>query len=243
MRQALLLFLLLLASAAEAQDAIVVGAGADRRHDGTGGNGSVHWIRSAAKATIFAGASLASWPGTTWTYGTVGGSRKIAAGTAVTGEVNAGKGHDRRGAFRYLLLRAGVSRDLVKQRLSGELEWLQSDVERQQEGILRVGATAIAARALTLRVSHYQSVSDGHTSLTSMRGDYTLGRGTAIAGFARGRAGTVLSDVTGSDAARIRDIFGGVSFGGWTIVATAGRERHRVDVSHRIALPSRGARS
>jgi hypothetical protein len=237
-RKTLLLLMLLAGVRTPAQNAIVLGVSADRRDDGNGGGASVHWVHARVRGTVVAGALLESLAGTRWAYGVAGGSRKIGSRTTLTAEANAGSGRDARGGFRYLLLRGGVSHDIVKQRLSGELEWLQSDVARQQDGILRLGATAMPRPRLTLRASHYASASGGDTSLTTMRGDYDLRRVTAIAGFAYGRAGPLLSDVAGSDAARIRDVFGGMRFGGWTIVATAGRERHRVSLSRRIALPS-----
>jgi hypothetical protein len=161
----------------------------------------------------------------------------------LTGEANIGNGDDARGNFRYLLLRGGGSYDIVPRKFSAEAEWLHVDVARQRDGVLRLGATATVLPRLVLRLSRYESLAgDGDTSLLTMRGDYDLGRMTAIGGFAYGHAGTVFSQQTGSDATRVRDLFGGATFRGWTIVVTVGNDRQRIAVSRRIALPFGGSR-
>jgi hypothetical protein len=221
-----------------ADDAIVIGASADHLSEGSGGSGSLLWLRSGAHGTVSAGATLFSLPGTRWAYATLGGTRRITARTMLTADASLGHGTDDAGGFRYLLVRGGVVQELLSKRLYGEAEWLQADVARQKNGIARIGATWLPAPPLTLRGSLYQSVTgDDDTTLVTVRGDYDLGRITAIAGFSAGRATPALLQERGSDTTRVAEGFAGVVIDAWTIIVTAGDDRQRVSFSWRLPLP------
>lgn len=233
---ALGLVLLLLAATASAQDAIVVAIDADHLRDGDGGGASVYWIRPRS----YAGATFFSLSGARWAYATLGGTLRASARTTLNAEVNAGRGEDDRGDFGYLLVRGGATQELVAKRLYAEAEWLQADVARRQNGIARIGATYLPRPPLTLRGSLYQSLSgDDGTTLVTMRGDYDLGRMIAIAGFTTGRATPVLLQQSGSGTTHVREAFGGVAIGGWTIIATVGEDRQRLSLSRRIPVGER----
>ena len=166
--------------------------------------------------------------------------RPLDVRTTLTAEANLGRGSDDVGDFRYLLVRAGATRELLAKRLYAEAEWLQADVARRQNGIARIGATYVPLPPLTVRASIYQSLfGDDDTTLATMRGDYDLGRMTAIAGFSAGHATPALVQQSGSVRTRVREVFAGVAMRGWTIVATAGTDRQRLSVSRRIALGQR----
>ncbi|HEX8172499.1 MAG TPA: hypothetical protein VF824_18335 [Thermoanaerobaculia bacterium] len=235
-----LALLLLLALSARAQDAVVVGANADHLRDGEGGGASVLWIRSRDTTTLTAGGAFFSLPSTGWAYATLGGSLRVRPRTIVSAEANLGRGDDARGGFGYLLLRGGVTQELLAKRLYGEAEWLQADVARRQNGIARIGATFLPIAPLTLRTSAYQSVAgDDDTTLVTMRGDYDLGRMIAIAGFSAGHAAPVLLQRVDSDETRVREVFGGVTISGFTIIATAGDDRQRLSISWRMPMGDR----
>jgi hypothetical protein len=245
MRSALCAFaLLIVANAASAQDALVVGAHLDRNEDGTGGGASILWIHPRGNDTFVAGASLLSLPGTRWAFVTLGDMRKVNTLTTLNAEANLGAGSDDRGRFQYILLRGGITRELLAKRLWGEAEWLQADVARQQDGILRIGGTWVPATPLTLRASLYESLfGDSDTSLATMRADYDFGRVTAIAGTTAGTAIPALLQQAGTSSSRVRDIFAGVAFDAaarrWTVIAStlsvAGERSHRLSVSYRFA--------
>jgi hypothetical protein len=230
--------LLLLCVETHAQDAIVAAANADRLRDGSGGGASVLWIHPRANGTFVAGATFLSLAGTRWAYATVGGTRRVGGRTMLNAEANVGGGDDDAGGFRYILLRGGVTRELIARRLYGEAEWLQTDVARQQDGIARIGAAFIPTTRLTLRGSVYESlVGDNDTTLGTLRADYDFGRISAIAGFSGGTTVPVLLQQTGSDATRVREAFGGIAFDAWTIILIAGEDRQRLSVSFRLPLP------
>lgn len=243
--KALYLAFFFIAASAHAQDALVVSADVNRLRDGSGGGISALWIHPRGNDTFVAGATFLSLPQTRWAYATLGDTRRLSARTSVNAEANLGAGNDARGDFRYVLLRAGATRELVPRMLYGEAEWLQSDVARQQDGIARIGATWLPREPLTLRASLYQSVfGDSDTSLGTIRADYDLGRLTAIAGATAGSAVPALLQQPGTAASRVRELFGGVAFDNagrrWTVIAStldvAGERRHRVSVSWRMPL-------
>jgi hypothetical protein len=229
---------LLLAMTAGAQDAIVVGLNADRLSDGNGGGASALWIHPHATGTLTAGASFFSLPNTRWGYATWGVVQPLGPRTMLNGEASLGRGSDDDGGFRYLLVRGGVTRELLAKRLYGEAEWLQVDVARRQNGILRAGGTWLPSPPLTVRGSLFQSISgDDDTTLLTMRGDYDFGRMTAIAGFSAGHATPVLLQQPGGGRTRVREAFAGVVVDAWTLVVTAGNDRQRVALSWRVPLP------
>ena len=237
--RARLVLLLLLSTNARAQDAIVAGVNADRLDQGSGGGASVLWIRPRGGHTLTAGAAFFSLADSRWAYATVGGMRRVGARTTFDAEANLGRGEDDTGDFRYLLVRGGVTREVLPTRLYGEAEWLQTDVARRQNGIARIGATWLPLPPLTLRGSLYQSIAgDDDTTLVTMRGDYDLRRVIVIAGFSAGRATPVLLQQSGGEI-RVREAFAGVALRGWTVVATAGEERQRLSVSWRVPVGSR----
>lgn len=231
-----LLFILAFSITARAQKAVVIGASADHLRDGNGGGASVHWIQPRA----YAGATFFSLSDMRWAYATVGGTATAGRRTTLNAEANLGRGEDDRGDFRYLLVRGGATHELLAKRLYAEAEWLQADVARRQNGIARAGATYSPRPRLTLRGSIYQSITgDDDTTLATMRGDYDLGRMTAIAGFSAGRATPVLLQQSGSGTTRVREAFAGVAVAGWTIVATIGEDRQRLVASRRIRVGRR----
>ena len=235
MRRSLPFLFLLCSLTTHAQNAIVVTANADHLREGNGGGASVLWIHPR----LYAGATFFSLPGTRWTYATLGTVRSINPRTMLTAEANAGRGNDNDGGFRYLLVRGGVTRELLPKQLYGEAEWLQADVARRQNGIARIGATLVDT-PLTVRGSLYQSIlGDDATTLVTVRGDYAFPRMTAIAGFSAGRATPVLLQQSDGRTTRVREAFGGVAIRGWTIVATVGEDRQRVSVSWRIPMEMR----
>jgi hypothetical protein len=226
-------FLFLLVSlTAQAQTSLVVSANADHLPEGNGGGVSALYIHPRA----YAGATFFSLPDTRWAYATFGAMRNIDPRTLLTAEANLGRGTDTSGGFRYLLVRGGITHELLAKQLYGEAEWLQADVARRQNGIARIGATFVDA-PLTLRGSLYQSITgDDDTTLVTVRGDYAFARMTAIAGFSAGRATPVLLQQSDRETTRVREAFGGVALRGWTIVATVGEDRQRVSVSWRIPM-------
>jgi hypothetical protein len=200
-RAAAFLLALFLASAAHAQDAIVIGASVDRLDDGNGGSAPVLWIHLRGENTLTAGGAFFSLADARWAYATLGAMRCFNERTIVNAEANLGRGDDDGGDFRHLLLRTGVTRELLPKRLYGEGEWLQADVAQRQNGIARIGATYLPQPPLTLRGSLYQSVAgDDDTTLVTLRGDYDLGGMIAIGGFSAGRATPVLLSATGYTA-------------------------------------------
>jgi hypothetical protein len=232
--------LLLLTTSAHAQNAVVLGASADRLDDGNGGSVSVLWIQTRGANTLTAGGAFFSLADTRWAYGTLGAMRRFNERTIVNAEANLGRGDDDGGDFGYVLLRAGVTRELLAKRLYGETEWLQADVARRQNGIARIGATYLPHSLLTLRGSLYQSVAgDDDTTLVTVRGDYDLGRMIAIAGFSAGRATPVLVEQSVTGETDVREAFAGVAMRGWTIIATIGEERQRLSVSWRVPVAAR----
>lgn len=232
--------LLVLSAATQGQDAVVIAAGADRLDSRGGGAASVLWIHPRDSQTFTAGAALASLGDMRWAYATFGGTVRVRARTTLNAEANLGRGEDEDGDFRYLLVRGGVTRELLARRLYAEAEWLQADVARRQNGIARLGATYLPLPPLTLRGALFRSVSgDDDTTLVSVRGDYDLRGVTAIGGFSAGRATPVLLQQSGGGEARVREAFAGVAMRGWTIVATVGEDRQRLSVSRRIAVGRR----
>lgn len=240
-----LVVIVAIAWSAGAQDALVVAAHADRLESGNGGGVSVAWVHPRANDTFVAGASFLSLPGTRWAFATFGDTRRLSTRTMVNAEANLGGGSDDRGRFHYLLLRAGVTRELLPRQLYAEAEWLQADVARQQDGILRLGGTWMPQPPLTVRASLYESLfGDSNTRLAMLRADYDFGRVTALGGISGGTAHPVLLQQSGADSTRIREAFGGVSFDAasrrWTVVAStlsaAGERRHRIAVSCRMPL-------
>jgi len=239
-RMAFAVALLILAAAAQAQDAVVFGASADHLDAGSGGSASVLWIHPSGANTLTAGGAYFSLADARWAYATLGGVRRVSERTIVTAEGNLGRGEDDGGNFRYVLARAGVTRELLPKRFYGEAEWLQADVARRQNGIARIGATWLPYPLLTLRGSVYQSVTgDDDTTLVTVRGDYDLGRMTAIAGFSAGHATPVLLQQSVGDRTRVREAFAGVAIRGWTVIATAGEDRQRLSVCWRVPVGSR----
>jgi hypothetical protein len=250
------LAILLIAASASAQDALVVGASVDHLRDGDGGGASLTWVHPRGNDTIIAGANILSLPGagqsstdTRWGFATLGVTHRANARTMFNAEANLGAGEDDRGSFRYVLLRAGVTRELLPRRLYGEAEWLQIDVARQQNGIARIGATWMAGAPLTLRASLYESVfGDDDTTLGTLRADYAFRRVTAILG---GTGGTAVPALLQADtrSARVSEGFGGVAFDlagrRWTVIASTlsvgGQRHHRLSASCRIPLPLRGS--
>ncbi|HYH08238.1 MAG TPA: hypothetical protein VEK11_14375 [Thermoanaerobaculia bacterium] len=231
------LLVLLLAATAHAQDSIVIGANADRLDDGHGGGASVLWIHPRGSDTLTAGGAFFSLADTRWAYATLGGMRRVSERTMWNAEANLGRGDDDGGDFRYLLVRGGVTHELLAKRLYGEAEWLQADVARRQNGIARIGATYLPLPPLTLRGSLYQSIAgDDDTTLVSVRGDYDLGRMIVIAGFSAGHATPVLLQQSRGEETRVREAFGGVTLRGWTIVATVGKDRQRLSASWRVPV-------
>jgi hypothetical protein len=231
---------LLLATTARAQDAIVATIEVDHLRDGNGGGASLLWIHPRANDTLFTGGTFLSLPDARWAYATLGGTRRLTTRTMLNAEANLGGGTDESGGFRYVLLRGGVTRELLEKRLYGEAEWLQADVARQQDGILRVGATYLPIAPLTLRASVFESLfGDNDISLVTARADYDFGRITAIAGFTAGSASPVLVQQAGDEATDVREAFGGVMVNMWTIIVTAGEDRQRLTVTRRIALGNR----
>lgn len=238
-------------TAARAQDALVVAASADRMRDGNGGGISALWISPRANDTFIAGASFFSLPGARWAYGTFGDTRKLTARTTINAEANLGAGDDDRGSFHYVLLRGGITRVLIPARLFGEAEWLQTDVARQQDGIVRVGGAWMPRETLTLRGSLYQSLfGDSDTTLGTVRADYALADVTVIGGATTGTATPALLQTINASSGRVREVFGGASFDAaarrWTVIAstgtTGGEHRHRLSVSCRLPLARRGRR-
>ncbi|HYO78182.1 MAG TPA: hypothetical protein VE010_17105 [Thermoanaerobaculia bacterium] len=243
--KAFLLALFFIVATAQAQDALVVSADVNRLRDGSGGGISALWIHPRGNDTFIAGATFLTLPQTRWAYATLGDTRRLSAGMSVNVEANLGSGNDARGDFQYILLRGGVTRELVPRMLYGEAEWLQSDVARQQDGIARIGATWLPREPLTLRASLYQSIfGDSDTTLGTIRTDYDLGRLTASAGATAGTAVPSLLQQPGTQPSRVRELFGGVAFDNagrrWTVIAStlavAGERRHRVSVSWRVPL-------
>ncbi|HEX8255865.1 MAG TPA: hypothetical protein VF846_22185 [Thermoanaerobaculia bacterium] len=235
----------LIATTTHAQDALVVSADVNRLRDGSGGGISALWIHPRGNDTFIAGATFLSLPQTRWAYATLGDTRRLSARTTVNAEANLGSGSDARGDFRYILLRAGATRELIARTLYGEAEWLQSDVARQQDGIARIGGTWLPIEPLTLRASIYESIfGDSDTSLATIRADYDLGPLTAIAGTTTGTAIPALLQQPGTQGSRVRELFAGVTVDNagrpWTIIAStltvAHERRHRVTVSWRLPM-------
>jgi hypothetical protein len=252
-RGAFLGLVLFVTTIAFAQDALVAGATADHLREGNGGGASLTWIHPRGNDTLIAGAtflSLAATEGATrWGFATLGATRRANARTTLNAEANLGAGDDDRGSFRYVLLRAGVTRELLPKRLYGEAEWLQIDVARQQDGIARIGATWMPAMPLTLRASLYESVfGDDDTTLGTLRADYAFRRVTAILGATGGTATPALLQAD-TRSARVSEGFGGVAFDlagrRWTVIASTlsvgGQRHHRLSASCRIPLPMRGS--
>jgi hypothetical protein len=245
--RALAVCTLLLAAGAHAQDAVVVSVNADHLRGGNGGGTSALWVAPRAAGTLVAGATFLSLPGTHWAFATLGGTHPVSARTTLNAEANFGGGSDDRGGFGYLLLRAGVTRELLAKKVYAEAEWLQIDVARQQEGLARLGATWLPAPGLALRASLYRSLTgDGGTTLVTARADYALPRVSLLGGVSGGTANPALLQQSGTPSTRIREVFGGVAFGGerrWTIVANAisagGERRQRLTVSCRLPLSKR----
>lgn len=239
-RLAALVLALLLAAAAHAQDAVVIGVNVDRLDDDNGGGASVLWIHPRGANTLTAGGAFFSLGDARWAYATLGAMRRVNERTVVTAEGNVGRGDDEGGDFRYLLVRAGVTRELLATRLYGEGEFLQADVARRQNTIARIGATYLPRPPLTLRGSLYQSIAgDDDTTLVSVRGDYDLSRMIVIAGFSAGRATPVLLQQSVTGETDVREAFAGIAMRGWTIIATVGEERQRLSVSWRVPVGAR----
>jgi hypothetical protein len=252
-RGAFLGLVLFLTGGVFAQDALVAGATADYLRDGNGSGASLTWIHPRGSDTFVAGVTFLSLPAaeestTRWSFAMLGATRRVNARTTLNAEANLGVGDDDRGSFRYILLRAGVTRELLPRRLYGEAEWLQIDVARQQDGMARIGATWMPTAPLTLRVSLYESVfGDDDTTLGTLRADYAFRRVTAILG---GTGGTAVPALLQADArgARVSEGFGGVAFDlagrRWTVVVSTlsvdGQRHHRLSASCRIPLPLRG---
>jgi hypothetical protein len=223
-----------------AADSVIAGASADHLRDGTGGSASLLWLRSDARGTRSAGATFVSFPSTRWAYATLGASRPFGTRTHVALDANLGRGTDDSGGFRYLLLRGGVTQELLAKRLYGEAELLHADVARRRNDIARLGATFVQSPQLTLRGSVYQSFAgDDDTTLITARGDYDFGRATAIAGFSAGHATPVLLEQRGGETTHVHEAFDGVAIHAWTIIATAGEDRQRISLSWRIPLPEK----
>jgi hypothetical protein len=240
MSGAALLILLLIATTAQAQDALVTTVTADRHREGNGGGVSALWIHPRGDDMLVAGGTFLSLAGARWAYATLGGTRRTNPRTLFNAEANLGSGDDDRGAFRYVVLRGGVTRELLASRLYAEAEWLQIDVARQQDGIARIGATFVPRAPLTLRASLYQSLfGDTDTTLATARADYRFARVTAIAGFTGGTASPVLLQQSDGEATDVREVFGGVIAGAWTIIASAADDRQRLSVSWRLPMGSR----
>ena len=228
---------LLLATTAHAEDAVVIGGSVDRSREGNGGGASVDWIRSRANGNVTAGATFLALQGARWAYASVGGMHRLDARTMITAGANLGGGEDDSGDFRYIVLRAGVTRELSAKRLYGEGEWLQTDVARRQNGIARIGATFLPAPPFTLRGSLFQSIAgDDDTTLVTVRGDYDFGRITAIAGFSAGRATPALLQQAGGEPTRVREAFAGIIVNDLTFVVLSGDERQRVSLSWRVPV-------
>jgi hypothetical protein len=237
---AFLAALLLLPICVHAQDTLVLGASADHLDHGNCGSASVLWIRPRGANTLTAGGAFFTLANARWAYATLGAMRRVNERTIVNAEANLGRGDDDGGDFRYVLLRAGVTRELLAKRLYGEAEWLQADVARRHNGIVRIGAAYLPYPPLTLRGSLYQSIAgDDDTTLVSLRGDYDLGRMIIIGGFSAGRGAPVLLQQSIADETRVREAFGGVAIHGWTVIATAGEERQRLSVSWRVSVGER----
>ncbi|HEX2060880.1 MAG TPA: hypothetical protein VHK90_09065 [Thermoanaerobaculia bacterium] len=235
-----LLLVLLCVPAANAQDALVAGASADRLSGGSGGSASVLWIHPRAHDTLTAGATVFSLDETRWAYATLGVMRRTAAGTMLHGEANLGGGRDDDGRFPYVLVRAGATHELLARRLYAEGEWLQVDVARQQDAIARIGGTFVADPRLTMRASLFQSLfGDNDITLGTIRADYDLSRVTVIAGFSGGTAVPALLQ-GGDDVGRVREAFAGAAFDAasrrWTVIVTSREDHQRISVTCRMPL-------
>lgn len=249
-RIALLAALLFAATTTRAQDALVVSVTGDHLRGGSGGGASALWVAPRPRGTVTAGATFLSLPGTRWGFATLGGTHPLDARTTLNAEANLGAGDDDRGTFRYVLLRAGATRELLPKTLYAEAEWLQVDVARQQEGIARLGAAWMPRPRLALRGSLYRSLfGDGDTSLGTVRADYDVAGVTVIGGLSGGTANAALLQQTVTRSTHVREAFGGVGFGGerrWTIVAdvltSGGEHRQRLTVSYRVPLGGGGPR-
>jgi hypothetical protein len=237
---ALLLVLMLCVPAARAQDALVVSANADRLEERNGGGASVMWIHPRANGNLFGGGTFLSLADARWAYATAGLTRSSGTRTTLTGEANLGSGRDDGGDFHYVLLRAGVTRELAP-RMHAEAEWLQVDVARRQDGIIRIGGTFVPQPRLTVRASLFQSVfGDDDVTLGTVRADYDIARVTAIAGVSAGTAVPALLQQTDIDAGRVREVFGGVAFKAaaqrWTLILSSRDDHQRLSLTCRLPL-------
>lgn len=194
---------LLLSTAALAQNRVVVSAIAER-------HGEALSVFFGPRPGLLLGVSQNKLSDAQWIFATANYSHTIRR-TTLQGEANLGRGHERR-SFGYTILRVVATQEVATRRLFVEGEDQYVDVDRQRGHLARAGVTWMPSATTSLSASAYRSVAGNlGARFASGRGEWQSARIRLLAGGAWGRSQPVLFQQFAAPVSNIREIFAGAT--------------------------------
>ena len=181
-----------------------------------GGGGSVDWIHSAGRGTIYT-LGIASYAigGSQWTYGRGGASFHPSRRIFVHSQASLGGGQSPDKSFAYQIYQADVAYEAAKWALP-KIEEQYIRVGSTRGNLLRIGALLVPSTSTSFDLEYGRSVSGNlNTSFTSVRLDHSLGRMRIFTGLVIGEANPAIFNVSvgGSvPAQNIREVFFGLVY-------------------------------
>jgi hypothetical protein len=209
---------------------------------GTGGGGSVHWLRPTGDRLGFDLAlSAFSIAGSRWAAGTVGAWWTPQPRTALYAAAELGHGSREGAGFPYRILRVGLSREVAPRWLSLEAEAQHVHVDEVRGAILKSGLAVRHSSGISVRLALFTSMGGNlDARYVSARVDHASG---LLAGVVRGRTRPeLLGVVTGAPASTSTQLFAGArrTFSGRELtivlewIRMQGLDRRAVTVGVRI---------
>jgi hypothetical protein len=186
-----------LASSADAQavgpsDSLYLSGEAASSPAAGGGGGGVDWLHPVSpRSSVTSGAASMRLGNEAWTYGTLGGITR-RGDTWFSGSVGLGAGRRGQDSFPYVRLVGAVTIPVVKT-LAAETEGQLAQLNGTPVKVIKVGTIYSGVQKTSLRVAYVgASLPLQYWQYLFARGDVSVGRAGALAGFTAGRGPTHL---------------------------------------------------
>lgn len=179
-----------------------------------GGRAAVDWLRSARPGILWvAGISSSRLDDSEWTVGRFGVFAEASPRLGLRGDAHLGGGRRGGQGFDYRLFSAGMTWEILDQRLYLDLEDRYFDVDTSHGNLAQVGLRFLPGRRLSAGLAYYRATG-GNTEADFVSGrlDVTAGRLRFLGGFALGRTRPEVVGMIGGDATDLEQVYVGVAF-------------------------------
>lgn len=178
-----------------------------------GGRVAVDWLRAAEGGLDYlAGISYARLADNDWAVGHFGAFSRIGDHLSWRGDLHLGTGNRADRSFDYQMVEAGLTWEIVDQRLYLDIEDRYLDIDTTHGNLLELGVTFLPRPRYASKLAYIRSTGGNTESdFVSGRLDIFAGRHRFLGGFAVGRTRPEAVATFGGDAAELEQVFVGMA--------------------------------